>query len=156
MDLREEALQIPYHYYEPDKIKECSYYNQSETRLTSGHLFITEKAIFARWASRHKITFKYPSWPQREAGPAMTLDTPFLKHYRANKKYQAQHRRRWPVPRTWGDAIQLRMGNQTITVPKENLLDKLVDLLPDSKVLLGPGNQTVVNSNIAGSGGGIS
>ncbi|XP_038047877.1 alpha-N-acetyl-neuraminyl-2,3-beta-galactosyl-1,3-N-acetyl-galactosaminide alpha-2,6-sialyltransferase-like [Patiria miniata] len=148
----EDAQRIPYHYYEPNKLKECSYFNQSETRLTGGHLFITEKAVFARLAAKRKIQFKHPAWPERNFGAAVTLDTPFLQHYWRNKRYQEKHRRRRVVPRNHSNAVQLRMGNKTITVPKEQLLDKIVELLPGSKVLLGPGNATDVKGNFSGSG----
>ena len=53
-----ESSSIPYHYYEPKGMKECAYYNLSETRLDGGHLFITEKAVFRRWALTHRIMFK--------------------------------------------------------------------------------------------------
>ncbi len=77
----------PYHYYEPDDKKECDYYKISEERLTSGHLFITEKAVFARWASKFNITFHYPSWNITEAaGNSTALETPFLKRFYEAKK----------------------------------------------------------------------
>ncbi|XP_071953250.1 alpha-N-acetyl-neuraminyl-2,3-beta-galactosyl-1,3-N-acetyl-galactosaminide alpha-2,6-sialyltransferase-like [Antedon mediterranea] len=76
----------PYHYYEPDDKTECSYYKVSEERLTSGHKFITEKAIFARWAHRHNITFLYPSWNNSHSSNSTNkLETPFLKLYREAK-----------------------------------------------------------------------
>ena len=76
----------PYHYYEPNDKKECEYYKISEERLTSGHLFITEKAVFARWASKFNITFHYPSWNITEAAGNNTLETPFLKRFYEAKK----------------------------------------------------------------------
>ena len=77
----------PYHYYEEkDGKKECEYYQQSETHLTFGHLFITEKAIFARWAQRYNIKFRYPEWNATMYNSTNHLDTPFLKLYK-----EAQH-----------------------------------------------------------------
>ncbi len=77
----------PYHYYEEkDGKKECEYYQQSENHLTFGHLFITEKAIFARWARRYNIKFRYPEWNATSYNTSTNLDTPFLKLYK-----EAQH-----------------------------------------------------------------
>ncbi|KAM9306320.1 alpha-N-acetyl-neuraminyl-2,3-beta-galactosyl-1,3-N-acetyl-galactosaminide alpha-2,6-sialyltransferase [Pholidichthys leucotaenia] len=53
---------VPYHYYEQSRIDECRMYNVHEHLKHGGHRFITEKAIYARWAKRHKIEFKHPSW----------------------------------------------------------------------------------------------
>ncbi|XP_022098414.1 alpha-N-acetyl-neuraminyl-2,3-beta-galactosyl-1,3-N-acetyl-galactosaminide alpha-2,6-sialyltransferase-like isoform X2 [Acanthaster planci] len=147
------AQRIPYHYYEPNKLRECSYYNKSEIRLTGGHLFITEKAVFARLAAKRHIKFKHPSWPRRDFGTAVTLDTPFLQRYRQKRQKKGRQRRRRPVPPdNWTNAVQLRVGNQTIIVPKEKLLDPIVGLMPDSKVLPGPGNETNLRVNITRSG----
>lgn len=53
---------VPYHYYEQNKIDECKMYRVHEHAQHGGHRFITEKAIYGRWATRHKIEFKHPSW----------------------------------------------------------------------------------------------
>ncbi|XP_030004333.1 alpha-N-acetylgalactosaminide alpha-2,6-sialyltransferase 3-like isoform X2 [Sphaeramia orbicularis] len=53
---------VPYHYYEHNRVKECRMYNVHEHTQRGGHRFITEKAIYARWATRHKMDFKHPSW----------------------------------------------------------------------------------------------
>ncbi|XP_041666686.1 alpha-N-acetyl-neuraminyl-2,3-beta-galactosyl-1,3-N-acetyl-galactosaminide alpha-2,6-sialyltransferase isoform X2 [Cheilinus undulatus] len=53
---------VPYHYYEKSRSNECKMYKFHEHFRHGGHRFITEKAIYARWATRHKIEFKYPSW----------------------------------------------------------------------------------------------
>ncbi|KAM6975923.1 alpha-N-acetyl-neuraminyl-2,3-beta-galactosyl-1,3-N-acetyl-galactosaminide alpha-2,6-sialyltransferase [Tautogolabrus adspersus] len=53
---------VPYHYYEKSWINECRMYKFHEHTQRGGHRFITEKAIYARWATRHKIEFKHPSW----------------------------------------------------------------------------------------------
>ncbi|XP_033636931.1 uncharacterized protein LOC117297870 isoform X1 [Asterias rubens] len=76
----------PYHYYESDGKKECEYYMQSETHLTSGHVFVTEKAVFARWAQKFNLNFRYPSWNLTRSNISAPLDTPFMKAYK-----EAQH-----------------------------------------------------------------
>ncbi|XP_038056268.1 uncharacterized protein LOC119728205 isoform X2 [Patiria miniata] len=76
----------PYHYYESNGKKECEYYMQSETHLTSGHVFVTEKAIFARWARKFNLHFRYPSWNLTQTNDSAPLDTPFVKIYK-----EAQH-----------------------------------------------------------------
>ncbi|KAK7896451.1 hypothetical protein WMY93_021776 [Mugilogobius chulae] len=53
---------VPYHYYESKRINECRMYNVHENTKRGGHRFITEKAIYAKWATRHKMEFKNPSW----------------------------------------------------------------------------------------------
>ncbi|XP_041815877.1 alpha-N-acetyl-neuraminyl-2,3-beta-galactosyl-1,3-N-acetyl-galactosaminide alpha-2,6-sialyltransferase [Chelmon rostratus] len=53
---------VPYHYYERNRIDECRMYKVHEHTQRGGHRFITEKAIYAKWATRHKIEFKHPSW----------------------------------------------------------------------------------------------
>lgn len=53
---------VPYHYYEQSRFDECRMYKAHEYTQRGGHRFITEKAIYARWATRHKIEFKHPSW----------------------------------------------------------------------------------------------
>lgn len=53
---------VPYHYYEQNRINECRMYKVHEHTQRQGHRFITEKAIYAKWATRHKIDFKHPKW----------------------------------------------------------------------------------------------
>lgn len=53
---------VPYHYYEKNRISECKMYRVHEHTQRGGHRFITEKAIFAKWATQHKIEFKHPAW----------------------------------------------------------------------------------------------
>lgn len=53
---------VPYHYYEGKRINECRMYNVHENTKRGGHRFITEKAIYAKWATRHKMEFRHPSW----------------------------------------------------------------------------------------------
>ncbi|XP_015238227.1 PREDICTED: alpha-N-acetyl-neuraminyl-2,3-beta-galactosyl-1,3-N-acetyl-galactosaminide alpha-2,6-sialyltransferase isoform X1 [Cyprinodon variegatus] len=53
---------VPYHYYDQKRISECRMYTYHEHKPLGGHRFITEKAIYAKWARRNKIQFKYPAW----------------------------------------------------------------------------------------------
>ncbi|XP_061589745.1 alpha-N-acetyl-neuraminyl-2,3-beta-galactosyl-1,3-N-acetyl-galactosaminide alpha-2,6-sialyltransferase [Cololabis saira] len=53
---------VPYHYYEQKQVDECRMYKFHERTQRGGHRFITEKAIYGKWASRHRIDFKHPSW----------------------------------------------------------------------------------------------
>ncbi|XP_071953502.1 alpha-N-acetylgalactosaminide alpha-2,6-sialyltransferase 3-like [Antedon mediterranea] len=78
-----------YHYF--DHVQhECKYYAVSENKLSTGHKFVTEKAVFARWAETHNITFKYPSWENKTV-KGKGLDTPFLKRWRAYKDCLQEH-----------------------------------------------------------------
>ncbi|KAL4617416.1 alpha-N-acetyl-neuraminyl-2,3-beta-galactosyl-1,3-N-acetyl-galactosaminide alpha-2,6-sialyltransferase-like isoform X1 [Arapaima gigas] len=53
---------VPYHYYEKSRIDECRMYEAHEKARRGGHRFITEKAIYARWATQRNVHFKNPSW----------------------------------------------------------------------------------------------
>lgn len=53
---------VPYHYYEQNRVEECRMYRVHEHKKRGGHRFITEKAIYAKWAKRHRIVFKHPAW----------------------------------------------------------------------------------------------
>ncbi|XP_038050365.1 alpha-N-acetyl-neuraminyl-2,3-beta-galactosyl-1,3-N-acetyl-galactosaminide alpha-2,6-sialyltransferase-like [Patiria miniata] len=68
---------FPYHYYN-NRGKECSIYRGAELNKRGGHRFMTEKAVFARWALRYNISFHYPEWELDKA--LANLDTPFLKN----------------------------------------------------------------------------
>ncbi|XP_071489095.1 alpha-N-acetylgalactosaminide alpha-2,6-sialyltransferase 5-like [Diadema antillarum] len=83
---------VPYHYYDPLSKPECSYYHTSEVRLSSGHLFITEKAVFARWSHIYNIHFHHPQWTPRPYSVSDTLRTPFLLRYHiANNRLFSRH-----------------------------------------------------------------
>ncbi len=47
--------------------------------MALGHLFISEKAIFANWAAQSdgKIQFKYPTWPVKNV-TNITDHTPYF------------------------------------------------------------------------------
>ncbi|NXS45082.1 SIA7D sialyltransferase, partial [Balaeniceps rex] len=53
---------VPYHYFEKGQLDECRMYLVHEHAPRDGHRFITEKAVFSRWAKRRNITFMHPSW----------------------------------------------------------------------------------------------
>ncbi|XP_032884918.1 alpha-N-acetylgalactosaminide alpha-2,6-sialyltransferase 5 isoform X1 [Amblyraja radiata] len=61
--------QVPYHYYEPAGIDECTMYISHELgRKGSHHRFITEKRVFAGWTRTHSLHFHQPEWgPVSEA-----------------------------------------------------------------------------------------
>ncbi|KAI4895776.1 hypothetical protein NFI96_000392 [Prochilodus magdalenae] len=54
---------VPYHYYESGSRDECAEYLLHESAPYGGHRFITEKAVFAKWAKTRPIKFRYPDWP---------------------------------------------------------------------------------------------
>lgn len=54
---------LPYHYYEPKGPDECTTYIHNErSRRGNHHRFITEKRVFASWASLYNVTFSHPTW----------------------------------------------------------------------------------------------
>ncbi|XP_058709472.1 alpha-N-acetyl-neuraminyl-2,3-beta-galactosyl-1,3-N-acetyl-galactosaminide alpha-2,6-sialyltransferase isoform X1 [Poecile atricapillus] len=56
---------VPYHYFEKGRLDECKMYLMHERARRAGHRFITEKAIFSRWAKRSNIVFNHSSWAGR-------------------------------------------------------------------------------------------
>ncbi|XP_071822905.1 alpha-N-acetyl-neuraminyl-2,3-beta-galactosyl-1,3-N-acetyl-galactosaminide alpha-2,6-sialyltransferase-like isoform X2 [Apostichopus japonicus] len=133
------VIYIPYHYYDISGHSECQYYNLSESRLDGGHLFITEKAIFARWAERCDLTFRHPTWSDNEAGSG-ELDTPFLNRYREiQTKYNSSFtnvadyikwRKAQLIPKR---RMRLQMGNRIFDVDNKEALDTILNLLPEAK-----------------------
>nr|XP_021515174.1 alpha-N-acetyl-neuraminyl-2,3-beta-galactosyl-1,3-N-acetyl-galactosaminide alpha-2,6-sialyltransferase isoform X2 [Meriones unguiculatus] len=53
---------VPYHYFEKGRLDECQMYVLHERAPRSAHRFITEKAVFSRWAKKRPIVFAHPSW----------------------------------------------------------------------------------------------
>ncbi|XP_052468870.1 alpha-N-acetylgalactosaminide alpha-2,6-sialyltransferase 3 [Carassius gibelio] len=53
---------VPYHYYEAGSRDECAEYLLHESAPYGGHRFITEKAVFAKWAKTNPIKFFSPEW----------------------------------------------------------------------------------------------
>ncbi|XP_070552483.1 alpha-N-acetyl-neuraminyl-2,3-beta-galactosyl-1,3-N-acetyl-galactosaminide alpha-2,6-sialyltransferase-like [Ptychodera flava] len=69
---------VPYHYFDPNGVKECAIYLSHEKAKEHGHRFLTEKYIFMSWGLKsYNISFRHPS------SSAKTLDelqkTTFLK-----------------------------------------------------------------------------
>ncbi|XP_059839794.1 alpha-N-acetylgalactosaminide alpha-2,6-sialyltransferase 5 isoform X2 [Hypanus sabinus] len=66
--------QVPYHYYEPSGIDECTMYMSHELgHKGSHHRFITEKRVFARWAKKYSIHFHQPEWGPGSESAAVNL-----------------------------------------------------------------------------------
>ncbi|XP_050782896.1 alpha-N-acetylgalactosaminide alpha-2,6-sialyltransferase 6 isoform X3 [Gopherus flavomarginatus] len=60
---RPQPGKMAYHYYEPKGPDECTTYIHNErSRKGNHHRFITEKWVFASWASLYNITFSHPAW----------------------------------------------------------------------------------------------
>ncbi|CAM5163554.1 unnamed protein product [Eretmochelys imbricata] len=60
---RPQPGKMAYHYYEPKGPDECTTYIHNErSRKGNHHRFITEKKVFASWASLYNITFSHPAW----------------------------------------------------------------------------------------------
>ncbi|XP_067327864.1 alpha-N-acetylgalactosaminide alpha-2,6-sialyltransferase 6 isoform X1 [Anolis sagrei] len=60
---RPHSRKMAYHYYEPKGPDECVTYIHNEwSKRGYHHRFITEKRVFAKWASLYNITFSHPSW----------------------------------------------------------------------------------------------
>ncbi|XP_021563311.1 alpha-N-acetyl-neuraminyl-2,3-beta-galactosyl-1,3-N-acetyl-galactosaminide alpha-2,6-sialyltransferase [Carlito syrichta] len=53
---------VPYHYFEKGHLDECQMYLAHERAPRSAHRFLTEKAVFSRWAKKRSILFAHPSW----------------------------------------------------------------------------------------------
>ncbi|XP_038069866.1 alpha-N-acetyl-neuraminyl-2,3-beta-galactosyl-1,3-N-acetyl-galactosaminide alpha-2,6-sialyltransferase-like [Patiria miniata] len=69
---------VPYHYYDSPWNKQCATYKDSETNSKGAHRFMTEKAVFARWAVKYNLSFHHPEWTiDREN--LTRLDTPFVR-----------------------------------------------------------------------------
>lgn len=138
------VMYIPYHYYDTKGPTECQYYNRSENRLDGGHLFITEKAIFARWSRKYDLTFRHPSWTEEEEGSG-DLDTPFLNQYRELQlKYNSSFtsvadylrwRKAQNLPRR---RMRLQLGDRTFDVDNNAALETILGLLPGNKRLKSP------------------
>ncbi|XP_034649655.1 alpha-N-acetylgalactosaminide alpha-2,6-sialyltransferase 6 isoform X1 [Trachemys scripta elegans] len=60
---RPQPGKMAYHYYEPKGPDECTTYIHNErSHKGNHHRFITEKRVFASWASLYNITFSHPAW----------------------------------------------------------------------------------------------
>lgn len=56
---------VPYHYFEKGRLDECQMYLAHERAPRSAHRFLTEKAVFSRWAKQRHIVFAHPSWGEQ-------------------------------------------------------------------------------------------
>ncbi|XP_072039988.1 alpha-N-acetyl-neuraminyl-2,3-beta-galactosyl-1,3-N-acetyl-galactosaminide alpha-2,6-sialyltransferase-like [Amphiura filiformis] len=68
---------ILYHYYEK-RYDECWMYNQHETRMKTGHRYLTEKAVFKQWAQMFNISFKAPAWNLTNVNASEPIKSPFI------------------------------------------------------------------------------
>ncbi|XP_071951334.1 alpha-N-acetylgalactosaminide alpha-2,6-sialyltransferase 5-like isoform X2 [Antedon mediterranea] len=70
-----------YHYSQSfDSPGECDYYHSHENAtLFGGHRFLTEKAVFNRWAYLYNITFHYPLWNINRTSEPPVVNTPWIK-----------------------------------------------------------------------------
>ncbi|XP_071945052.1 alpha-N-acetylgalactosaminide alpha-2,6-sialyltransferase 3-like isoform X2 [Antedon mediterranea] len=84
-----------YHYYQSpnSSLAECKYYSWNEARKGTGHRFLTEKAVFARWGRRYNMTFHAPSW--NITMDEKKIETPFMKNQNKAKLIK----KRYPVKR---------------------------------------------------------
>eukprot|EP00057_Strongylocentrotus_purpuratus_P033465 XP_791507.3 PREDICTED: uncharacterized protein LOC586641 isoform X1 [Strongylocentrotus purpuratus] len=92
-----ENEKVKYHYYQiGSNPTECTYYKVHEATPKGGHRFMTEKAIFARWAQTYNLTFHHPTWNQSYDQASKSLDTPFSKlfHLKGIKYFQRGGRSR--------------------------------------------------------------
>ncbi|KAJ8028039.1 Alpha-N-acetylgalactosaminide alpha-2,6-sialyltransferase 5 [Holothuria leucospilota] len=71
---------VRYHYYQSfDKPTECDTYDAHENKVyLGGHRFITEKAIFSRWAKMFNIHFHHPTWSPKSKKSKSGIRTPFV------------------------------------------------------------------------------
>ena len=53
-------------------------YQQHETRMKTGHRYLTEKAVFKQWAQMFNISFKAPSWDLSDVNLTAPIKSPFI------------------------------------------------------------------------------
>ncbi|XP_072173056.1 alpha-N-acetylgalactosaminide alpha-2,6-sialyltransferase 3-like [Diadema setosum] len=83
---------VLYHYYGPSTQRQCTMLNQHENMKKSGHRFITERVMFARWSLVYNLTFHYPSWRATIQNTTALVNTEFLSNYKsALKNKSADH-----------------------------------------------------------------
>lgn len=74
---------VPYHYFEKGRLDECQMYLAHERAPRSAHRFITEKAVFSRWAKKRPIVFAHPSWRTQWSHRHSTITRPLLQPHSA-------------------------------------------------------------------------
>uniref|UniRef100_A0A5F8GNY7 alpha-N-acetylneuraminyl-2,3-beta-galactosyl-1,3-N-acetylgalactosaminide6-alpha-sialyltransferase n=2 Tax=Monodelphis domestica TaxID=13616 RepID=A0A5F8GNY7_MONDO len=126
---------VPYHYFEKGKLDECHTYLVHEKAPRGAHRFITEKAIFSRWAKKKSIVFTHPSWQRRRGKAAVCPQMrAFLFHKKVSLKNIGLTARRgtllaqdhpvWPAPLKEGSVLhdqaesQCRKGTVRCTNPE--------------------------------------
>ncbi|XP_072039977.1 alpha-N-acetylgalactosaminide alpha-2,6-sialyltransferase 3-like [Amphiura filiformis] len=81
-----------YHYYQKNQSPtECGYYASHEASRKGGHRFITEKAVFAKWAKKFNISLHHPEWDLDNVNLSKPIDTPFAHRQVVLQK----ERQRW-------------------------------------------------------------
>ncbi len=104
---------VPYHYYEVNDMKECQFYLKGENSKKISHKFMTEKAVFARWATTHNLSFHHPRWKNIAVNSASKLDSSFLHLYKykpsRRKQFQRQIRKQLMKIR---NVNQIKIKNQ--------------------------------------------
>ncbi|KAK1334105.1 hypothetical protein QTO34_005105 [Cnephaeus nilssonii] len=73
---------VPYHYFEKGRLDECQMYLAHEQAPRSAHRFITEKAVFSRWAKKRPLVdflqeLFLPEAPGGRQPAEGSLGTPF-------------------------------------------------------------------------------
>lgn len=90
--LKNSTERIKYHYYQTgDGPTECSVYNSLEKSKNYAHRFMTEKAVFAKWAALYNVSFFHPSW-NISVEAAKNLNTPFIQNRMKMKQLANQKR----------------------------------------------------------------
>ncbi|XP_042101602.1 alpha-N-acetyl-neuraminyl-2,3-beta-galactosyl-1,3-N-acetyl-galactosaminide alpha-2,6-sialyltransferase isoform X4 [Ovis aries] len=74
---------VPYHYFEKGRLDECQMYLAHERAPRSAHRFITEKAVFSRWAKKRPIIFAHPSWRTQWPHRHSAITRPLLQPHSA-------------------------------------------------------------------------
>nr|XP_020730591.1 alpha-N-acetyl-neuraminyl-2,3-beta-galactosyl-1,3-N-acetyl-galactosaminide alpha-2,6-sialyltransferase isoform X2 [Odocoileus virginianus texanus] len=74
---------VPYHYFEKGRLDECQMYLAHERAPRSAHRFITEKAVFSRWAKKRPIIFAHPSWRMQWPHRHSAITRPLLQPHPA-------------------------------------------------------------------------
>ncbi|XP_063970311.1 alpha-N-acetyl-neuraminyl-2,3-beta-galactosyl-1,3-N-acetyl-galactosaminide alpha-2,6-sialyltransferase-like isoform X1 [Lytechinus pictus] len=80
-------IEAPYHYYENLPWNECEFLNMHENKMKQGHRYLTEKALYRRFASMFNLNFKYPAWNLTNASH-VDFKSPF------REKYMKEHTKR--------------------------------------------------------------
>ncbi|XP_011684173.1 alpha-N-acetyl-neuraminyl-2,3-beta-galactosyl-1,3-N-acetyl-galactosaminide alpha-2,6-sialyltransferase isoform X2 [Strongylocentrotus purpuratus] len=72
--------EAPYHYWENLPWNECEFLNMHEKEKKQGHRYLTEKALYRRFASMFNLKFRYPEWNLTN-GSQVDINSPFREKY---------------------------------------------------------------------------